>query len=122
VTGIFLPRPHTFHLIYSLSLLENLTLEGGYAFGSSPPPAINPPTLTGTLNLDLLEGIKSFACGLLDLPNGLRFRKLILACHHYEDFRWAQKLLAVCSGTIEEFDVAHRFPGTIFFFGHTLKL
>ena len=125
VTGIYLPHPHALHLVRSLTLLENLTLDGDRAVDWGRSPAIYPsnsPALIGTLKLDILERAEPIVRPLLDLPDHLHFRKLILTCHRDEDFRWGEKLMAAYSGTLKCLDITHRLSGAVFVFGHALKL
>ena len=115
VTGSFLLRPQTLRLIYSLHLLENLALNGKCVTDWGLPPPADPstsPALTGTLEL-ALDGIGTFARRLLELPNGLHFRKLVLTYSYNGDLPWIQKLVATCSGTLECLDVTRFSPGTI---------
>jgi len=120
VTGIYLPHSYALHLVHSLTPLENLTMDGDCVINWSRSPAIHPstasPALTGTLKLDILKGVKSIACRLLDLPDDLHFQKLILTCHRDEDFRWGEKLMAACSGTLKCLEITHRLPGAAFLF------
>ena len=117
-THYFLPCPPIFHLIQSLPLLENLTLNGRNAVEWGLPPTINlstPPALTRTLRLTVIEGIEAIARRLLNLPDGLHFRKLVLSWYHKEDPRWTEELVAACSDTLEGLDVAFRLSGAIIF-------
>jgi len=105
----FIPCLQTLWLIHSLPLLENLTLDGRVVVGWGLPPgstglSVSPP-LTGTLELALSGGVESIARRLLDLPNGLHFRRLIFSWRNKEGSRWANELAAACSNTLECLDV-----------------
>ena len=113
VTSLLFPLSQVFKLICSLPLLEDLDLIGcdGWAVSDDnlrTPSAVVPlasPAFTGTLQLHL--GMTSTAHRLLDLPNGLHFRKLNLSWHNAEELRWAVRLVVACSGTLECLDVTH---------------
>ena len=118
VTGSTILPAQIFHLIYSLHLLENLKLDGHNAYNWGLPPApvdlSTSPVLTGTLELAVVQlGIEIYAHGLVCLPNGLRFCKLILTCCCNEDLRWTEELVAACSDTLECFDVTYYLPGAV---------
>jgi len=68
-------------------------------FSTSPP-------LTGTLKLDLVQGIEAITRQLLELPNGIHFR--MLKCKWYlgrDDPRWTVATMEACSGTLESIDI-----------------
>ena len=94
-----------FDLVLSLPLLENLIFtEDNSPDVDEPPPPTRPstsPPLTGTLELILHRRMESIVRPLLDLPNGLRFRKLVLPWHQENDLRWTNALVVGCSGTLE---------------------
>lgn len=118
VTGFTLVRPQVFHLILSLPLLENLCLDDYDSIEWYEPPIISSstsPTLTGTLELTVCEGLETITPQLLDLPNGLHFRKQIFWCHYYDDLPWVEELMAACSNTLKCLDVGHNLPSTILF-------
>ena len=105
VTSLLFPLSQVFKLICSLPLLEDLDLIGCDEWAVSDdnlrtPSTVVPltsPAFTGTLQLHL--GMTSTAHRLLDLPNGLLFRKLNLSWHNAEELRWAVMLVVACSGT-----------------------
>ena len=113
VTSLLFPLSQVFKLICSLPLLEDLDLIGCDEWAVSDdnlrtPSTVVPltsPAFTGTLQLHL--GMTSTAHRLLDLPNGLHFRKLNLSWHNAEELRWAVMLVVACSGTLECLDVTH---------------
>ena len=111
-----LSSPQIFDLVRSFPLLEDLALSGcNQDYGpyelqtTGPSPS---PTFTGSLDLDILGGMGDIARGLLDLPNGLRFRKLTLLWHHMEDLRWIMELVVRCSDTLESLNIKCRPPCT----------
>ena len=63
------------------------------------------PAFTGTLNLTVFRGMGPTARRLLALPNGLRFRELMLTCLHEEDLQWIAALAVGCSDTLERLAV-----------------
>ena len=110
--SLILPSPQLFTLVLSFPLLEDLTVNGFYTGQPddhddphTTAPSTSPP-LTGTLGLGIGRGMGDTARKLLDLPNGLHFRRLIfsLTCRR-QDARWIMKLLMGCSNTLECLDV-----------------
>jgi len=102
VTGYLLLPLQIFRLVQSLPLLENVKTYGHHADGWCLLPVFpTSPIFTGTLELELVRGIFPLALGLLDMPNGLHFRKLILSCHESEDFSSVGRLVAACSDTLK---------------------
>lgn len=97
------------NLICSFPLLEDVTVEsfGGPSkddgFDGQPDliPPRGSPALTGSLDLYMCEGIGSISSGLLSLPSGLHFRKLVLALHHEEDVPLVTALVDGCCSTLE---------------------
>ena len=99
-----------FDLIYSFSLLEDLTL---LALAPVPEPDhwTTPstfPRFTGSLLLS--GGIGPITRRLLDLPNGLHFTKIALTFDYEADFKLATDLVSRCSHTLESLNVT-RDPG-----------
>jgi len=113
MSPILLPCPHLFDLIHSSPLLEDLTLTGqnkslGNDENPDCPQAIVPlssPPLTGTLSLSISGGMGDFVRRLLDLPNGLHFRRLAFSWDR-NDLRWVAALVEVCSHALEFLYVA----------------
>jgi len=104
-----IPRSHVLNLVYSLPLLEDLSIEEHGAQevhhdGIDPQPSTSPP-LTGTLELDVATWMEPTAGRLLSLPGGLRFRKLVLKWRDEENLRWIRALVAECSDTLECVDI-----------------
>ncbi|KAF9644813.1 hypothetical protein BDM02DRAFT_843031 [Thelephora ganbajun] len=56
------------------------------------------------LDLFAMEGI---ARRLLNLPNGLHFRRLIFSWRDEGDPRWMEELVVACSDTLESLDITH---------------
>ena len=111
-----------FNLISSLAVLNDLTLvtdgpEIGDGLGFNAPPSVTrsptSPAFTGTLDLSTYTSMLGLpARQLLDLPNGLHFRKLALSWCCKEDLRWVVELVLRCSDTLECLDVSRYLQGT----------
>ena len=118
VTAARFPLSQIFNLIYSLPLLEDLALSGGEApIGDDDkldaPSAAVPltsPAFTGTLELLVCTELRNTARRLLDLPNGIHFRKLEFSWYK-RDLQWVVRLVAACSGTLECLDVTYCADG-----------
>jgi len=111
---LHIPHLQVFNLIRFLPLLKDLAMIG---FEPDGPTAIAPstsPALTGTLELHLLHGMANTARQLLDLPNGLHFRKLELSWCDEEDARWMEELVVACSSTLEHLDIACKMNGVVY--------
>ncbi|KAF9645274.1 hypothetical protein BDM02DRAFT_3205327 [Thelephora ganbajun] len=109
VGTLFFQCSRFWNVIRSLPLLEDLTLIGNGGDKWESLPAVYPsasPAFTGTLELDLfpMEGIVR---RLLDLPNGLHFRRLVFSSRDQEDLRRMEELVAACSDTLECLDVMY---------------
>ena len=110
VNSLLFPLSQVFNLICSLPLLEDLDLIGrdGWAADddnlSTPSTAVPlTPAFTGTLQLH--PEMISTARRLLDLPNGLHFRKLNLSWRNEDELQWGARLVGACSGTLECLDL-----------------
>ena len=113
LTFTSLPISEVFTFICSFPFLEDLTLTGDHAYleddGSNGPQIFAPstsPALTGSLELEVGPGIDDLARLFLDLPGGLRFKRLAVAWLEAEGFHYIQELVAACSGTLEDLDLA----------------
>lgn len=112
VVSLSFPQSQIFALICSLPFLEDLALIGDsdpIEIGESDDTlALAPtsPTLTGTLDIFLSEGVAGVLRGLLDLPGGLRFRRVELSWCSELDLPQVVELVTACSGTLEYFDLA----------------
>ena len=110
---VALPCPQLFDLVRSSPLLEDLTLAGldessRNDDNSHVPQIVIPstsPPFTGSLDLNIVGGVRNTARQLLDLPNGLHFRKLAIWWHCKEDLPWIMQLVVRCSDTLECLDV-----------------
>ena len=107
VGPILLPYPGFFDFICSFPLLEDLKLTGRddpRVEDSNPhgPQAVAPstsPVFTGSLDFQVCGGAGRTVRRLLELPNGLHFRKLVLSWD--QDLRWIAELVVMCSHTLE---------------------
>ena len=120
VDSVVLPSPQVLDLICSFPLLEDLSL-----LGHDKPldddndphgprtaiPSTSPP-LTGSLELTMLLGMGRVVRQLLDLPNGVNFRKLLLWWFYKTDLPPMMELVAKCYDTLEYLDVRSYPPGT----------
>ena len=122
VRAPFLLHGRVFDLIHSFPLLENITLIRDDDFGDSNPDSggiqdvISPstsPVLTGSLELSLQGGIAEIIHRLLDLPNGLHFRKLKLRWFEDENDRSVPGLVMACSETLEYLDITYYVKGAV---------
>ena len=112
--------PQLFNLIQSSPLLENLNQTGnGEPFGDDDNPCdvqtvvpSTSPPLTGSLTLSILEGMGDTVRPLLDLPNGLHFRRLTLSSHRGDSLQRITALVEVRSDTLEFLYVAYTPGGT----------
>jgi len=108
-----------FDLILSFPLLENLNIfncnDVPTDKNDSPggiPPAVQPPPMTGSLNLSQGGGMGSIARWLLSLPGGAHFRRLNLECRREGDLSLVIALVEECSRTLESLEIASGFFGT----------
>ena len=111
---------HILYLVRFLPLLEDLTLIGldAPAVDWGRLPTTLPSTLpafTGTLEIVPLRGRVNVVRQLLDLPNGLHFRNLILTWCQENDSRWMDNLVAGCSGTLDYLDISYGRLGPFVF-------
>jgi hypothetical protein len=122
--GSVLSSPQIFALMGTYPLLEDLVVvchalstdEDDLYAPRVVIPSIS-PVFTGTLGIVLGMGITHW---LLDLPNGLHFRKLGLTWWHDEDLEWVRKLAIACCDTLESLDVTGG-PSSTFVFCFTLS-
>ena len=108
------PPSEVFGFVCSFPLLEDLALstlgDEDVADGRTVPSTS--PRFTGSLELGgMFEGIGPAVRRLLDLPNGPRFKKIVLGCIDETDFKSTTDLASGCSGTLEHFDVIDCLPG-----------
>ena len=105
----FLSYPPIFNLVRSFLFLEDLALVGCHPWWEgndgnlhqqqNVDPSASGPAFTGSLEL-LLGGLRNVARRLLDLPNGLNFRKLVLLWIDVEDLWWIMKLVEECASML----------------------
>ena len=105
-----LPLSDIFALVCSFPLLQDLTAVRGGAENDSDEwvSSSTSPRFTGTFHLG--GGIRSATRGLLDLPGGLRFKKIVLQCP-VEDARSAIDLVLRCSDTLESLFITYSSSG-----------
>ena len=102
--------PEVLDLICSFPLLEDLSLAFlGHGSDTWNTPSTS-PKLTGSLNLNMFEGIRPLVCRLLGLPNGLRFTEVIVTSLE-EDIKSTNDLVSRCSDTLESLSVCYYAPG-----------
>jgi len=97
-----IPHPGLFDLICSFPLLEDLSLKGhdrDDPHGSQTVTPSTSPALTGSLDFHVLGGAGRITRQLLELPNGLHFRKLALSWDQKTDPSWIAELVGKCSRT-----------------------
>jgi hypothetical protein len=122
VAALLLPHAEIFDLVRSLPLLEDLILtrDGVVAEDDEPdePPTVIssiPPALTGTLEIFMYASLGRTLHQLLDLPGGLRFRKLDLSWCHAQDLPQVTEAVVACSSTLEHLNISSRVGGILFF-------
>ena len=112
-----LPCSRFFKLACSFPFLEDLTIVCKYVniFENLHAPQViipsTSPTLTGSFDLKRQRSLKFIARGLLDLPNGLRFRRFSVSWRHTEDILCVKRLVVACRDTLEFLDVECLSPG-----------
>ena len=119
VTSLHLSFTHLqnseiFNFICSFHLLEDLTLVSRDARSkqeawNSPPTS---PRLTGSLKLDLKDGLQSVTDRLLDLPDGLHFKSVTVPWLVPEDVASTTNLVSRCSETLEYLTITNFLSGT----------
>jgi hypothetical protein len=101
-----LSDPQVFGFLSSLPLLEDLALVTrlyrSYETWTRPPTS---PKLTGTLELHANGGIESITHRLLDLPNGLHFRRVVVRLFSPQDVGSMMDLVSRCSDTLESLGI-----------------
>jgi hypothetical protein len=105
--------------IMSFPLLENISVDTFRVDGDErdgqliavKPSA--PPALTGTLRLDVWQGMHPIASPLLSVPNNLHFRKLDLTWHRGGDISLTEALVEVCHPTLESLKIEEGIIGTL---------
>lgn len=64
------------------------------------------PRLTGSLTLRLMGRIRHFTFRLLDLPNGVHFRRIVVEWMVPEDAESTMDLVSRCSDTLESLEIS----------------
>ena len=104
-----------FNLVCSFPLLEDLVLVSRTRRRNDPgwnTPSTS-PRLTGSLELRLIEGIRSITYRLLDLQNGLHFTKIAVPWISEGDVPATMHLVSRCSSTLESLDIANHLFGVL---------
>ena len=103
-----IPLTQTFEIICSLPLLEGLDIMGcdiDYDHRTPPFRPQTSPPLTGTLSLDLPQGLQRTMNALLGMPNGVHFRKFVCTRHLWVHLEFMMTLVEACSHTLEYIDI-----------------
>ena len=111
IVGMMFWSPTDFiNHVCSLPLLEDVGIFG-YALVNdedesiSFQPSTSPP-LSGTLALNSIHGVAPAIHQLLQIPNGVYFRKLTCSCNFQEvDLRCIMAVVEACSDTLECIDL-----------------
>ena len=118
VTVPALPPSWIIDLSLSFPLLEDLAVNPDHYHGAlddnggsfnGPLTAVQPPSppmFTGSLELDMEEGMELIIRQLLSLPNGIHFRKLTLTWSYEEDHLTTTALVERCSHTLESLEIS----------------
>ena len=99
-----------FGLICSLPLLEDLALISRVP--RPPEEWTRPqtsPRLTGSLELYVERGIRPVTHKLLDLPDGLHFKRIVVRVFSLQDVGSATDLVSGCSDTLESLSIVYPF-------------
>lgn len=110
----YLKSSEVFGLLHSFPLLEDFELNTYSCQGEADEwrAPLTSPKLTGSLKLhNVVGGMGDIARQLLDLPNGLNFTRMVLACIEEGDHKAAGDLVLECSGTLESLDVTNYVLG-----------
>jgi len=117
------PSSQISDFIFSFPVLEDLTVyvcsEALLVNGNDPDwlaTTLQPstsPVFTGSLEIDLDEGMRLIGRRLLSLPGGLHFRKLTLEWIEEEDLLLAMALVDGCSHTLEYLSITSNSGASI---------
>ncbi|KAF9789320.1 hypothetical protein BJ322DRAFT_1105182 [Thelephora terrestris] len=101
-------------LVCSFPLLEDLEAAScKFSKNDDNDAAFRPPTsppLTGTLELRM-NRLESITHQLLELPGGVRFRKLVCTWNCEDDIRWVRALVEKCVDTLECIEIVDMYLG-----------
>ena len=103
-----------FDLVCSFPLLEDLSLLYPLNPGTrdkAPNTFSTSPRLTGSLVLRTNGAIQSTASQLLDLPNGLHFKKISVSWVAPGDIGSTASLVSTCSDTLESLEISDHLAG-----------
>ena len=75
-------------------------------------PLASPP-LTGTLTISLPRTVERLVTWLLELPNGIHFRKFRFRWGWTKDVERVMDLVHACSSTLEHVDFEHQVDGEL---------
>lgn len=108
-----IPFSEMFSFVCSFPLLENLWLAASIndAMGHEWSVPSTSPKFTGTLSLRMITGIRSVVRCLVELPGGLHFTNIDLACG---DVELVTNLVSSCSETLESLKVHNFVLGALF--------
>ena len=112
--GSSTPSSEIFSFVCSFPLLEDLalvSLGGNSEIDEWKVPSTS-PKLTGTLDLRMLGGIRPAVHRLLELPSGLHFSKISVACLK-EDVGSMVDLVSKCSDTLESLSIYYYIVGAV---------
>ena len=120
VSLLFLPHTKIFDLVRSLTLLEDLTLngedadiDGDESVERQTIVSSTPLALTGTLELFLYARVGRTLRRLVDLPGGVHFRKIDLSWCGVQDLPQVVEIVVACSDTLESIEIACKVDGTL---------
>jgi len=113
--GSSAPTSEIFSFVCSFPLLEDLALVslGGNSEVDGWNVPSTSPKLTGCLDLRMLGGIRPVVRRLSELPSGLRFSKISVACLK-EDVESMMGLMSKCSDTLESLSIYYYIVGAVF--------
>jgi hypothetical protein len=110
LTFAILPDSEVFGLICSFPLLEDLAFMARLIstddLWSYPPTS---PRLTGCLELYQYPGLWSIAHQLLDLPNGLHFKRIAVSLFFDRDIQSTMDLVSGCQSTLNSLSITNYF-------------
>lgn len=108
-----LPSSEIFGLVCSFPLLEDLALVGyiGRKRDEVWDTPSTLPKLTGSLDLPVGGGVQTIARRLLDLPDGLRFKKISVQWSTMESITPTINLVSGCSDTLESLTITNYLKG-----------
>ena len=107
-----LPSSEIFNLVCSLPFLEDLSLAGRpRKWDEAWKVPSTSPRLCGSLKLHRAGGIQSIISRLLDLPTGLRFKKISVEWISPGDVGSTMDLISKCSDTLESLEITGNLAG-----------